>query len=60
MKLEICKDMVIIKGLDWFEFHKVVLKLMEKKLNFKTYSINYNIKITNIGINKIKNLLKTI
>lgn len=59
MKLEICKNMIVVKGLDWWEFHEVVLKLMERKINFKTY-INYNIEITNIGINKIKNLLKSI
>lgn len=60
MKLEILKGIVVVKGLDWWEFHEVVLKLMERKINFKTYSRNYNIEITNIGINKIKNLLKTI
>lgn len=60
MKLETCKGIIIIKGLEWYSFHEVILKLMEKKLNFKTYSRNYNIEVTNIGINKIKNLLKTI
>lgn len=60
MKLEILKGVIVIKGLDWFKFHEVVLKLMEKKLNFKTYSRNYNIEVTNIGINRIKFLLKTI
>lgn len=60
MKLEICKGIIIIKGLDWYEFHEVVLKFMERKINFKTYSRNYNIEVTNIGINRIKFLLKTI
>ena len=60
MKLEICKGIIIIKGLDCYEFHEVVLKFMDKKINFKTYAKNYNIEISNIGINKIKSLLKTI
>lgn len=60
MKLEICKGIIIVKGLDWYSFHDVVLRLMDKNINFKTYAKNYNIEISNIGINKIKNLLKTI
>lgn len=60
MKLEILKGVVVVKGLDWWEFHDTILILMDKKINFKTYAKNYNIEITNIGINKIKKLLKTI
>ena len=58
MKLEFGKNVIYIKGLDWYSFHEVVLRLMERKINFKTCSNNYNISITNIGINRVNKILK--
>lgn len=58
MKIISKKNIIYVRGLDWYSFHDVVLRLMDKSINFKTYSRNYNIEITNIGINRVKNLLK--
>lgn len=57
MKIISKKNIIYVRGLDWYSFHDVVLRLMDKNINFKT-TIDYDINITNIGINRVKNLLK--
>lgn len=57
MKIISKKNIIYVRGLDWYSFHDIVLILMDKNINFTT-TIDYNINITNIGINRVKNLLK--
>lgn len=57
MKIISKKNIIYVRGLDWYSFHDVVLRLMDKSINFST-TIDYDINITNIGINRVKNLLK--
>ena len=57
MKIISKKNIIYVRGLDWYSFHDVVLRLMDKSINFTT-TIDYDINITNIGINRVKNLLK--
>lgn len=57
MKIISKKNIIYVRGLDWYSFHDVVLILMDKNINFTT-TIDYDINITNIGINRVKNLLK--
>lgn len=57
MKITVRKNIIYVRGLDWYSFHDVVLRLMDKSINFST-TIDYDINITNIGINRVKNLLK--
>lgn len=57
MKIISKKNIIYVRGLDWYSFHDVVLRLMDKNINFTT-TIDYDINITNIGINRVKNLLK--
>lgn len=57
MKIISKKNIIYLRGLDWYSFHDVVLILMDKNINFTT-TIDYDINITNIGINRVKNLLK--
>jgi 30S ribosomal protein S6 len=57
MKIISKKNIIYVRGLDWYSFHDVVLRLMDKNINFTT-TIDYDINITNIGINRAKNLLK--
>lgn len=57
MKIISKKNIIYVRGLDWYSFHDIVLILMDKNINFTT-TIDYDINITNIGINRVKNLLK--
>lgn len=57
MKIISKKNIIYVRGLDWYSFHDVVLRLMDKNINFST-TINYKISVFNVGINRIKNLLK--
>lgn len=57
MKIISKKNIIYVRGLDWYSFHDIVLILMNKNINFTT-TIDYDINITNIGINRVKNLLK--
>ena len=57
MKIISKKNIIYVRGLDWYSFHDIVLILVDKNINFTT-TIDYDINITNIGINRVKNLLK--
>lgn len=57
MKIISKKNIIYIKDLNWYSFHDVVLRLMDKSINFST-TIDYKISVFNIGINRVKNLLK--
>jgi len=57
MKIISKKNIIYVRGLDWYSFHDIVLILMDKNINFTT-TIDYDINISNIGINRVKNLLK--
>lgn len=57
MKITVRKNIINIVEEDWFKFHKLVLRFMENKITF-TASVNYEINIFNIGINRIKKIIK--
>ena len=57
MKIMVRKNIINIVEEDWFKFHELVLRFMENKINF-TATVDYKINIFNIGIKRIKNIIK--
>ena len=57
MKITVRKNIINIVEEDWFKFHELVLRFKENKITFSA-SGDYKINLFNIGINRIKKIIK--